>query len=174
MPAVTVKEAAAALGHRSPGQLYRWLQDGKLSAFEIDGGDNGRRLELNGLAAHVETIRQRRITNVGPGVRDRPKAPAKPRASAPSEIPDYNDSRARSEFEKANILEMERRQKEGELIERTTWERAYVETVSRVKTKLLGVPSRVKQRVPHLDPEDVAVIDDLLREALEELADGCA
>lgn len=39
-----------------------------------------------------------------------------------------------------------------------------------VRTKLLGVPSRLRQRCPHLSRDDTNAVDDLIREALEELA----
>ena len=39
-----------------------------------------------------------------------------------------------------------------------------------VKTRILGVPARAAQRAPHIAAEMVPLIDDLLREALEELA----
>ncbi|HET9625892.1 MAG TPA: hypothetical protein VFP84_31240 [Kofleriaceae bacterium] len=39
-----------------------------------------------------------------------------------------------------------------------------------VKTRILGVQARVAQRAPHVAAEVVPLIDDLLREALEELA----
>ena len=40
------------------------------------------------------------------------------------------------------------------------------------RTKLLGVPSTVRARIPHLEPDEVEVITLLIREALEELAGG--
>lgn len=86
------------------------------------------------------------------------------------DIPDYNDSRARSEHERANLLELERRKKEGELIERAAVERADAELAAMVKTKLLGVPARAKQRIPHLSAADVDVLMGLQREALEEIS----
>lgn len=41
-----------------------------------------------------------------------------------------------------------------------------------IRQRILGVPTRCKQRLPHLTSADVATINELLREALEELADG--
>jgi phage terminase Nu1 subunit (DNA packaging protein) len=40
------------------------------------------------------------------------------------------------------------------------------------RTRLLGVPSAAKQRIPHLEIEEVEVLTLLVREALEELAAG--
>ena len=41
-----------------------------------------------------------------------------------------------------------------------------------VRSALLAVPSRARQALPHLSMDDVAVIDELLREALEDLSDA--
>lgn len=43
--------------------------------------------------------------------------------------------------------------------------------VTFAKTRLLGIPTKLKARLPHLAHGDIAVIDALIREALEELAD---
>lgn len=110
--------------------------------------------------------------------------PAKPSFSRPSalaladdspkpeEIPSYNDSRARSEFEKANILEMDRKAKANALLPREDVGQAWDAAVNITRTVMLGVPSKAKQRIPHLTPDEVAVLMDLIREALSGLAAG--
>jgi len=87
-------------------------------------------------------------------------------------LPEYAKSRARSEFEKANLLELDRKTKEGQLLNREDVEQAWNAAVNITRTKVLGVPSRAKQQIPHLTPDEVEVVRDLLREALEELAAG--
>jgi phage terminase Nu1 subunit (DNA packaging protein) len=86
------------------------------------------------------------------------------------ELPDYNESRARSEYEKANLLELERKQKEKLLLPADQVERVWANTVATVKTKLLAVPTRLRQRIPHLSLEEVAIADELIRESLIELS----
>lgn len=86
------------------------------------------------------------------------------------DLPDYNESRARAEFERANILEMDRRQREGELLLKSDVEKAWSDAISASKVKLLAIPTMVKQRIPHLDLEEVNIITDLVREALEDLS----
>ena len=140
-----------------------------------------------------------RGTNAGQGQGPRPKIaasegqaptakqdqqPAKPRPSRPpaqaladdspepEEIPRYNDSRARSEFEKANILEMDRKAKANTLLPREDVGQAWDAAVNITRTVMLGVPSKAKQRIPHLTPDEVAVLMDLIREALSGLAAG--
>jgi hypothetical protein len=99
--------------------------------------------------------------------------PAVPRhARRGDELPEYNESRARSEYEKANLLELERKTKEGLLLRREDVEQAWAQAVNITRTKLLGVPSTAKQRIPHLELEEVELLTTLIREALEELAAG--
>jgi hypothetical protein len=92
------------------------------------------------------------------------------RPSGTDGLPEYGKSRARTEFEKANLLELERKQKEGQLLEREDVERAWANTIGRVKSRILATASAAKQRIPHLDPEEVEILKDMLREALFELA----
>jgi hypothetical protein len=86
--------------------------------------------------------------------------------------PEYAVSRAKVEKEKAKLLEIKRRKAEGELVERAAVERAQSDLAAIVRTKLLGVPSRAKQRIPHLTVQEVEELTLLIREALEEVAGG--
>ena len=105
-----------------------------------------------------------------------PQPKRQPAASAPppepAELPDYNISRARSEYEKANLLELDRKTKEGHLLRREDVEQAWGQAVNITRTRLLGVASTARQRIPHLETEEVELITTLIREALEELAAG--
>lgn len=98
-----------------------------------------------------------------------PKPPPREPGEAP---PDFNTSRARHEFEKANLAELERKQKEGMLLPTDQVEKVWAEAVTIAKTKLLAVPTRARQRIPHLTLEEVAIVEELVREALEELSGG--
>ena len=42
--------------------------------------------------------------------------------------------------------------------------------ITNAKTKLQGIPSRARQRIPHLTTTDVAELEDLIREVLEDIA----
>lgn len=99
------------------------------------------------------------------------KSNDEPRISETSEtIPDYNESRARTEHLKAKLLELERQQKEGLLVKAEDVEHEWVEIITRARTKLLGIPTKAKQRIPDLDTDAIGVLDDIVREALEDLA----
>ena len=101
---------------------------------------------------------------------DRPRRQSPPPDSA--DLPDYNESRARSEYEKANLLELQRKTQEGLLLRREDAVQAWNQAVNITRTRLLGVPSTAKQRIPHLEIEEVELLTGLIREALDELAAG--
>jgi hypothetical protein len=91
---------------------------------------------------------------------------------AESDVPDYNEERARHEREKRMLAELARQEKERELLRRDDVTAAWAAAVAMTRTKLLGVPSVVRARIPHLEIDEVEVITQLIREALEELAAG--
>lgn len=134
------------------------------------------------MAEYLAKVSPSQINAVQPNARPRPPAPDSPSPtrqpepppppppSRPEEIPEYNDSRARTEYEKANLLELDRKAKEGLLLYREDVERAQATALNISKTRLLGVPSTAKQRIPHLALEEVEILTTLIREALDELA----
>jgi len=76
---------------------------------------------------------------------------------------------ARVDAEEAEIALLEKQGRLVPLVEiRTEVARRYVV----VRTHLLGLASKVRQRLPHIAAADVRTIDDLVREALTELAVG--
>jgi phage terminase Nu1 subunit (DNA packaging protein) len=104
-------------------------------------------------------------------LRNREERMAGPRITKTNEaIPDYDESRARTEHLKAELLELERKQKEGVLIAAAEVEAKWVEIIVMARTKILGIPTKAKQRIPDLDVDAIGVLDDIVRETLEELA----
>lgn len=89
-------------------------------------------------------------------------------------VPNYNEERARREREVRIMAQMDRRQREGELLERAEVERAWSQSVTIAKTALLGVPSRAKERIPHLTLDEIETLTELIRSALEEVANAAA
>lgn len=85
---------------------------------------------------------------------------------------DLAEEAAREKHWKANLAELDYRVKAGELVPVEEVEAKFVDAVTAAKTKLLGLPKRIQQRMPHISVEDVRVIHELVREALEDLAYG--
>ena len=87
-------------------------------------------------------------------------------------VPNFNDERALHEREKRLIARMERKKEANKLLPREEVFSAWDAAVNITRTTMLGVASKLKQRIPHLSPDEVAVAQDLIREALESLASG--
>jgi len=85
-------------------------------------------------------------------------------------VPNFNNERALHEREKRLIARMERKEKANALLPREELLQAQDAAINITRTVMLGVPSKAKQRIPHLTPDEVAVLLDLIREALQGLA----
>lgn len=70
---------------------------------------------------------------------------------------------------KAKKMELDYRKAAGELVDAAEMQAEITDAFSTVRTKLMGVPSKVKQRHPELPLAVLATIDAAVREALEEL-----
>lgn len=90
----------------------------------------------------------------------------------PDGIPSLKESRARREAAEAALAEIELAEKRSELVLAADVESRLVNVFSRCKTKLLGVPSRARQRDPGLTGPQVSLIEALIREALEDLSEA--
>jgi hypothetical protein len=174
---ITVDEAAKVLGLTSKGDLYRKVREGRLPGAAQYPKSNGMlrwMVERDGIEEAWARTNRRKARKPEPGA----PAPAAPPPLPPrlpatdAQVPDYNESRARHEFEKANLAELERKRREGELIEREAVGRSLARLMGILRGGLLGLPSTLRDRIPHLSPEDVDTTEQLIRQQLEELAAG--
>ena len=165
MPLISRKEAAEQLGV-TVHSIYMSIKRGKLTAMEDANGN---------ILINSDTMREE-LKKKSAGQRiervDAPnKKPKKVRNSITSEsIPEYEESRARTEHLKAELLELERKAKEKDLVPMTEVQTTWENIVTTARTKLLGVPSKAKQRIHDLDNNAMNHLEDIIREALEELA----
>jgi hypothetical protein len=172
MPLISRADAARALGVTKEA-VYAAIRTGRLSVINARDG----RVLVNSETMRDEWAQntQRRI-----GVGPRPPANApRPerlaRTPAPTDdptadVPEYNVSRARTEHLKAELLELERQQKESLLVPAAEIEAKWVEIITLARTKILGIPTKAKQRIPDLDVSAITVLDDIVRETLEDLS----
>ena len=170
---ITVAKAAQVLGLKSRGSIYRKVKSGELET--TTGPDGAPWIERDGLEERWQQMTREQKNSPKPL---RPAAErVKPTSTrtvsvAESDVPDYNEERARHEREKRMLAELARQEKERELLRRDDVTAAWAAAVAMTRTKLLGVPSVVRARIPHLEIDEVEVITTLIREALEELAAG--
>lgn len=87
------------------------------------------------------------------------------------EAPSLGEARARLDAAKAELAEIELAEKKAELTPAADVEARLVNLFANCRTKLLGVPSRARQQDPALTNEQIALLESLMREALEDLSD---
>lgn len=99
-----------------------------------------------------------------------------PESSPPREL-DQNGAESvgsanqRKKIADANLAELKFAEAAGQLVAARDVEQRLVEVFSQCKTRLLAIPSRARQELPHLSLVDVAAIETLVREAVEDLSE---
>ena len=143
---------------------------GRIASFVVRDAD-GRAASIN----DPELAKQAWVANSD--YTDAPQrapqlAPTPARAPTPTEDepPNLHEASAREKHWKAELAELKFKEAAGELVPAAEV-RSKVEGAFRTcKTKLLAIPSRARQAIPHLTIAETASLEDLIREALEELA----
>ncbi len=85
-------------------------------------------------------------------------------------VPDRAESVARREAAEAALAELKLAKLEGEVIPAQHVDARLVDLFAQCKSKLLGVPARMRQEDPSLTTAQLATVEELIREALEDLA----
>lgn len=121
-------------------------------------------------AARTAKTRQRANTNDdGEPAGDGELPPGVPRYDVSRAVREYHESRRSGAL--ADVAEIER-DKVREDVVPVEEARAFIaDKFTVVKTRLLGVPSRAAQQLPELAKQVEPVVDRLIREVLDELAD---
>lgn len=87
-------------------------------------------------------------------------------------VEEVKSSTQRLTAARADLAELKRDEARGVLLPAKDVERRLVEVFTASKTRLLAIPSRARQQLPHLSAADVGVLEGLVREALEDLAEA--
>jgi phage terminase Nu1 subunit (DNA packaging protein) len=85
--------------------------------------------------------------------------------------PTITEGRRRILAAQARRLELRAGREAGELVEVRVVELRWSRLIIAARNRLLSIPNRAMQLLPHLSRADMAVLDRLIREVLEELAD---
>jgi len=162
----------------SPEAVSKAIMTGRLKASVVQVGGQPKIADVELANREWDANTQPRIDQQQP---TQPRSPSRDDdgddEDLPADIPPYKVSRARREAEAArregalaDLAEIEVAEKREELVP-VDEARAYIiDRFAIVKTKILGVPTRVAQRFPNIAAEVEAVVDQYLREILEELA----
>ena len=177
MALVTQAEAARILGVSAPA-IHQAVRHGRLRIV-LDTKGN-KRIDTSTLAEDYrkntqtrKTTAHKKASQVNPEEleqKHRKTSTAGRMTKTQEYIPDYDESRARTEHLKAELLELDRKQKEGLLVPAADVESKWIEIITLARTKTLGIPSKAKQRIPDLDAGAMVTLEDIVRETLEDLA----
>lgn len=170
--------------HGLPGTTHRAVQkaleSGRIKANEdglIDSEAADRAWEANSSEGHRRNAKQESEAAVKAAKPKKRAAKVDEEALRPSEpIPQAEpgmtlaEASALEKVWKARLAELDFEERSGRLVPAEEVVARWVELVTISKTKLLALPGKAKARIPSLTPAEVGVIDELVREALEELA----
>lgn len=177
MALITQAQAARMLGI-TPQAVGLAVKQGRLKVILDESGR--KRIEGSTLAEDYRKSTQTKQTNAHRRTSQAELEKSAPQVSERSRdtrlaktqeyIPDYDESRARTEHLKAELLELDRKQKEGLLVPVADVESTWIEVITMARGKILGIPTKAKQRIPDLDGGAMACLEDIVRETLEDLA----
>ena len=160
MALITRKQAAEEMGVTIQA-VYMAIKQGRLTAIK----DNQGKIVINS-----DTMKDEWSKKTKPKLINKIEHKTYKSSQSESEYPEYGESKARTEHLKAELLELERQEKEKSLVPVEEVNTMWQTIITNTRNKMLGVAAKAQQRLPDLDNSAVNCIDDIIREALEELA----
>ena len=160
MALITRKQASEEMGVTIQA-VYMAIKQGRLTAIK----DNQGKIVINS-----DTMKDEWAKRSEPKLIKKIEHKTYKSSQSETEYPEYGESKARTEHLKAELLELERQEKEKSLVPVEEVNNTWQKIITNTRNKLLGVPSKAQQRLPDLDNSAVSCIDDIIREALEELS----
>ena len=160
MALITRKQAAEEMGVTIQA-VYMAIKQGRLTAIK----DNQGKIVINS-----DTMKDEWSKKSEPKLINKIEHKSYKSSQTTTEYPEYGESKARTEHLKAELLELERQEKEKSLVPVEEVNTMWQTIITNTRNKMLGVAAKAQQRLPDLDNSAVNCIDDIIREALEELA----
>lgn len=84
------------------------------------------------------------------------------------------DAKERLTVAQAEAQEMKNKIAKGALINAEAAERAWADALRNLRAQLLGIPSRLRMRLGHLQPSDITTIDREIRDTLTDIGNARA
>src|SRR5690606_3014053 len=156
-PLLTGTVSATALG-RLVGLSTRRLRE--LAESGVIPRERGRYRLPDAVAAYTAHLREIAAGRASTGDR--------------GETLDLVHERAALARRQREAVELKLARDRGELVDAEAVKREFVGMVTTARNQLLAVPTKAKARVPHLSIGDIEILEDLVAEALAEVADGSA
>ncbi len=158
----------------SAAAISKGCASGRLTPRSVRRSARGRVIDIDPILGAEEWERNR--TRLAPAEVNGPRASAPPAPQAPQapeddeEAPTLLEARTRREAALAEIAELEAGKLRGALVSVAEVKAEWTKHLIAARNKILGLPTRIRQRLQHLSHADVATIDQLVRETLVDLA----
>lgn len=164
--------ARAYAAHRGINQMAVSRAIGvRLTKSVVKNADGSYTIDVD--AADREWAENTDLTRVPFEKRDPAPAPA-PAVDAPEPIESTVSAAARSKHWEAKHRELKFKEAARELVPASEVREEVSAAFANCRTRLLEIPTRAKQALPHLTLVDVAALEAVVREALEALAEKAA
>lgn len=176
MPQVSIREYAKLRGV-SHTAVQKAISSGRLVASVTGVGTKTVRIDVASADAEWPKSAREVMNDAfqpdAPAERSAPApAPAAP-ASPPNEMSKttatYQQSRAVREAYAARLAKLEYERRSGKLVDADEVEKKWTEIASLVRTRVLGIASKAKQRMPGLTVAQYQALDAIVVDALESL-----
>ncbi len=171
MKPVTQAEFAALKGvsAQAVGQAIR---DGRLEKCLVyEKGKNKPRINPVIAAKEWEQNTDHSKRTVGADLRVKPPTTADGLDPEPAKGGNVlYQSRMMYEAYRARTAKLEYEKAAGKLVDADAVKSTWVKIVTDAKTKIMALPSKAKSNIPHLTTADVATLERLVREALEDIS----
>lgn len=157
---------------------------GRQTRIDVELADQEWPNESLDAKAHMSRPNMLRKAMEAPKLESLPAAPKaeskQPESFLPEEKPETPDpergkywrSKADKEELAAELLRLKIERDSGKLISLEAVKKEWSTLAQNVRTKLLALPSKMRQRAPGFTHEFYSLLDELLREALIELSEG--
>ena len=146
-----------------PKMVRKAIKSGRL-LHSLGRSDSGKTMIADPTLAHQEWVQNRDDGKI----RDKNGH----KLTGHAKLMSIADERRRLIQAQLRKIEQAIRVRAGELVPAREMEMRFTTRVITARTKLLGMLSRAKQLIPHLTVTEIAILEGLIRESLEELADA--
>ena len=144
----------------SPEAVSKAVKQGRISTVT---DENGRR-KIDPNAADNEWAKNTDKAKIREPSAELDSDDEKPRG------PSYAQSRAIREAFAARLAKLEFEEKIGRLVDGDETRKLWVTVAAIVRTKVMGIPSKIRQVIPNISLDQYLVIERIVRETLEDVA----